>query len=302
MLASKTAQAALCAITGMALLGFIDNFVKLMAQDIGLWQFHFARSLIILTIIGAFSFALGWTVRPKNFGAVAFRSFFSASAMIFYFGAVAALPIAQVGAGLFTAPIFVLIISAAFYGVAIGPWRIIAVGLGFLGVLLLLRPDAGSFNTTSLIPIFAGLLYGYGAVCTRMYCAEESTITMVTGFFGVLGLWGAGGLIWFAVSGMPTDPIQDGFFATGWQPWTQNAVFWTVAQAVISVIGLGLITRAYLLADASHVAVFEYSFLISAGFWSYILWDELPDAIGLIGIALIVAAGAVIILRTREPA
>ena len=63
------------------------------------------------------------------------------------FGAVAVLPIAQVGAGLFTAPIFVLIFSALFFGLPIGKWRIIAVGLGFAGVLLLLRPDAGAFST-----------------------------------------------------------------------------------------------------------------------------------------------------------
>ncbi len=301
MLVSKTAQAALCAVAGMALLGFIDNFVKIMAQDIGLWQFHFARSVSVLSILGILALILGWKVRPKRVWAVTMRSFFVASAMIFYFGAVAALPIAQVGAGLFTAPIFVLIISAAFYGVAIGPWRILAVALGFLGVLLLLRPDAEAFNWITAIPIFAGLLYGYGAVCTRMYCVEEDTITLVIGFFAVLGLWGAGGLVWFAISGAATDPVADGFFGTGWQAWTRASVFWTVAQGLVSLVGLGLITRAYLLADASHVAVFEYSFLISAGFWSYVLWGEVPDLIGLIGIVLIIAAGAVIILRTREP-
>lgn len=302
MAISKTAQAALCAVAGMCLMGFIDNFVKVIAQDIGLWQFHFVRSVMVLGILVPLAIMIGWPVAPRNAWAVAFRSFFPATAMILYFGAVAALPIAQVGAGLFTAPIFVLIISALFYGADIGKWRVLAVALGFTGVLLLLRPDAGSFSWFSLIPILAGAFYGFGAICTRVYCAEESTLALVVGFFIVLGLWGMAGVIWFEVTGAVTDPVTHGFFGTGWQPWSVQAGFWTVAQGVISLAGIGLITRAYLLADASHVAVFEYAFLISAGFWSYVLWGEVLDATGFVGIALIVAAGTVIILRTREPA
>lgn len=301
MALSNTMQGALCAVLGMALLGFIDNFVKLLAQDIGLWQFHFSRSVFVLLILGTMALYFGWTLRPKRLWAVALRSFFTATSMVLYFGAVAVLPIAQVGAGLFTAPIFVLIISAVFYRMPIGGWRVFAVCLGFLGVILLLRPNADAFSWFSLIPVCAGLLYGYGAVCTRVYCADESTLTLVIGFFVILGLWGAVGLLWFAVSGLQTDPIQDGFFGTGWQSWTQTAALLTVAQAIFSLAGIGLITRAYLLAEASRIAVFEYSFLISAGFWSYILWQEFPDTLGLIGISLIIAAGAVIILRTREP-
>ena len=302
MALSKTAQAALCAVAGMSLMGFIDNFVKVIAQDIGLWQFHFTRSAIVLGVLVPLALLAGWPVAPRRPWAVAFRSIFPATAMILYFGAVAALPIAQVGAGLFTAPIFVLLISALSYDAKIGRWRILAVALGFGGVLLLLRPDAGAFSWFSLIPILAGMLYAFGAVCTRVYCAEESTLTLVTGFFLVMGLWGAAGSIWLSMSGAITDPATDGFFSTGWQAWTSQSAFWTVAQGVVSLMGLFLITRAYLLADASHVAVFEYSFLISAGVWSYILWGEMPDTIGFVGIALIVAAGTVIILRTREPA
>ncbi|MCY4180563.1 MAG: DMT family transporter [Litoreibacter sp.] len=298
----RTAEAALFAVAGMALLGFIDNFVKLMAADIGLWQFHFARSAMVLGVFVPIALVLGWRVRPLRAGAVVFRSFFTATAMVFYFAAVAVLPIAQVGAGLFTAPIFVLIISAQFYGLPVGRWRVFAVALGFSGVLLLLRPEAGSLEAMSFVPILAGLFYGYGAVCTRVYCEGESTATLVTGFFLVLGLWGALGLTYFWTTGAVTDPSIDGFFGSGWQPWTGNALFWTVAQGLVSLLGLGCITRAYQIAEASRVAVFEYAFLISAGFWAYIFWNELPDALGLVGIALIVAAGVVIILRSREDA
>ena len=68
-------------------------------------------------------------------------------------------------------------------------------------------------------------------------------------------------------------------------------------QAVVSVAGVALITRGYQIADASYVSVFEYSFLISAGFWGYMLFGELLDVNGLIGVILISSAGIIIILR-----
>ncbi len=302
MSSSRTLHAALFAVTGMALLGFIDNFVKLMAQEIGLWQFHLARSALVLAVLLPVALVLGWRVRPQRLGAVAFRSFFVATAMIFYFGAVAVLPIAQVGAGLFTAPIFVLVISTLFYGMQIGPTRKLAVALGFAGVLLLLRPDAGSFSAFSLIPVLAGLFYGYGAVCTRVYCEGESTAALVIGFFIVLGLWGLAGVVYFWATGAVTDPKLDGFFGTGWQPWTQAGLFWTVAQGLVSVVGIACLTRAYQISEASRVAVFEYAFLISGGGWAYVLWGEAPDLLGFLGMGLIVLAGVVILSRGEEGA
>lgn len=298
--AASTMRAASYAVFGMALMGFIDNFVRLIASEIGLWQFHFTRSCLVLLVLVPVALWLGWRLRPKRLWAVALRSFFIAASMLLYFSALAALPIAQAAAGVFTSPIFVLILSAFFFGVRIGPWRVFAVLLGFTGVLLMLRPDAASFSWMSVIPVLAGLCYALSAVSTRAFCEGESTGTLVAGFFSTIGVFGACGLIWFAAMGRVTDPALDGFFGSGWQAFSMLSAGVTMAQAWVSLLAIGLITRAYQIAEASHVAVFEYAFLISAGFWSYVLWGERPDAVGLLGIALIIASGVVIILRTRE--
>lgn len=297
---SQTLRAAIFAVTGMALMGFIDNFVRLISDEIGLWQFHFLRSCLVLAVLLPVSLWFGWQLRPKRAWAVALRSFFIATSMLLYFTALAALPIAQAAAGVFTSPIFVLILSAFFFGVKIGPWRVFAVLLGFCGVLLMLRPDAGAFSWLSVVPVLAGLCYALSAVSTRAFCEGESTACLVAGFFTTVGIFGACGLIWFAVTGQVTDPVVDGFFGSGWQGVSGLGISVVAAQAWVSLLAIGMITRAYQMAEASHVAVFEYAFLISAGFWSYVLWGERPDLIGLLGIALIIAAGVVIILRTRE--
>ncbi|MEM1506541.1 EamA family transporter, partial [Domibacillus sp. 8LH] len=80
-------------------------------------------------------------LRPVDRRAGAARPAIHCTAMLVYFGALALLPVAQVAAGLFTAPIFVLVISRFVYGERIGPVRVLAVLTGFAGVLLVLGPE-----------------------------------------------------------------------------------------------------------------------------------------------------------------
>lgn len=289
-------QAALLAVFGMVILSFIDNFVPIIARDIGLWQFHLARSAMVLAMLLPVALVFGWRLRPLNWLAVALRSICVALAMTLYFGAVAYMSVAEVAAGLLTAPIFVLLISRGVFGVHIGPWRLLAVGLGFTGVLLVLRPFGAELTVLSVMPVGAGLLYAISAVATRRYCADESAATLVAGFFIAVGTIGFSGLV--VLIGSDAHPLFDGFFVSGWQPWTGSALSWTFAQAFVSLVGIGALFRAYLLAEASHVAVFEYTMLIAAAFWGYLLWGQIPDALALLGMALITCAGVVIIKRS----
>ena len=117
----------------MLIVGFIDNYIVVIAETASLWQFQIMRAglaLPILIIISAFGMG---RLRPVRWWAVYFRSFLTALSMLFYFGSLAFVPFSDALAGLFTAPIFVLLISAFFLRKAIGPIRVIAVIIGFLG-------------------------------------------------------------------------------------------------------------------------------------------------------------------------
>ena len=95
-------------VSAMSMIGLVDNFIKYIGDDGSVWQFHASRSLIICIILIFFSKVYNLSLRPKKFIPVAIRSFFGASSMIIYFSSLAVIPIAEAGAGLFTAPIFVL--------------------------------------------------------------------------------------------------------------------------------------------------------------------------------------------------
>lgn len=295
--ALRPGLAAASILGGMFVLGITDNFVPYISETGSLWQFHMVRgvlSVVLLALIAAVGIGL---IRPLSWRAVLGRSLFPASAMLIYFGCLSVLPIGVVVAGLFTAPMFVLLISVFFQGERVGLVRIGAVVLGFVGALLVIQPDPSALDPIAFAPIVAGMLYAIGAVVTRLWCAQESTIALSAGFFGMLALFGAIGLLILPAGG---PEGFEGFVLRGWVPLTADMWFWIAVQAVGSIIGIGLIFRGYLLGEAGYVAVFEYSLLVFASFWAWILWGQTVGPLALLGMVMIAGAGVVITLRTDD--
>jgi drug/metabolite transporter (DMT)-like permease len=282
------------------IIAFTDNFVRSIANDGGLWQFHATRTAFACLIVAVLALPLGLRLRPKNPRAVLARSLIHGCAMVIYFGCLAFLSVAEVAAGLFTAPIFVLLISRFVYGHRIGPFRILAVAMGFAGAMLVLGIGPGTVVTPALVlPILAGALYATGNIATREWCAGESAETLLMGFFLALGVFGLIGMAVLAVWPQEVPLGADGFVLRG-AVWPTGAFwFWTFIQAAGSLLGVGLMVKAYQIADASRVAVFEYVILPMSAFWTWVLWDDVIGLKAALGIVLIVAAGLIIAARSR---
>jgi drug/metabolite transporter (DMT)-like permease len=262
-----------------AIIGFTDNFVRVIAAEAGLWQFHATRTVMAIAILVVMAGPLGLRLGARNKRAVLARSGIHAIAMVIYFGALAFLPVALVAAGLFTAPIFVLLIERFAYGAHIGPFRIMAVAIGFTGVVLVLGPEAlRGASLPALLPVLAGALYAMGNIATQRWCPQESAETLLAGFFLALGIAG--------VIGMAVWPSQ-GFW------------LWTFMQAAGSLLGVGLMVRAYQVADATRVSVFEYAILPTSAAWGWVIWREALTPLAVVGMGLIVAAGLMIALRAK---
>ena len=213
-----------------------------------------------------------------------------------YFGALAFIPIAQVGAGLFTAPLFVLLFSVLFFGQRIGIWRIVAAVVGFAGVMMVLKLDVTALQLVAVLPMLAGITWAMTALSTRYLCEGEDTVTLLFWFFFALGVLGLLGL------GLMAAGVDDGqsFVTTGWRVPSYIFWKWTIIQAVFSMIAVGMLTRAYQVGETSYIAVFEYSFLIFASFWAWILFADGLDVWDMVGIVLIIASGAVIALSSSD--
>jgi drug/metabolite transporter (DMT)-like permease len=287
-------------LASMALLGLIDNTVSVIARDIGLWQFHLMRAVLAIALMGALAGFGLVRLGAKRRWAVALRGGFTAISMLIYFGSLAFMPIGQVAAGLFTSPIWIMLISAGFLGSRIGPARILAATVGFAGVILVLDPFANGFSWVSLVPLGSGLFYALGGIATRQWCLGETAFAMLFWFFLWLGVFGLVGVAGMSLWPHTVPSGADGFILRGLVLPTQLAMGLTVVQAVGSIVAVGLIFKGYQLGEASYVAIYEYSFLIFAAIWSWILWGEGLAPQAALGIAFIILSGATIAFRSRR--
>lgn len=296
---NRTLAAAGAVLVYASVIAFTDNYVRVIAEDGGLWQFHATRAAMAFVILGLLALPLGLRLWPKRPRAVLARSAIHGSAMLIYFGALAFLPVAQVAAGLFTAPIFVLLIQRFAYGQPISALQVLAVAVGFVGVVMVLGPEAMSGATfAALLPVISGALYAMGNIATRQWCAGESAETLVAGFFGMLGVLGLIGMAVLAVFPLAVPEGPDGFLQRG-AVWPSGTfLWWTFVQAAGSLLGVGMIVKAYQIAEASRVSVFEYIILPASAAWGFILWDERLTWLAVSGMALIALAG-VLITRPR---
>jgi len=300
--AGNQTSAAQAMLAAMAIIGVTDNAVPLMAETLGLGQFYLLRTLVALPILWVMSKMGFGIMMPRRFGAVTLRALLVATSMVFYFSAVALMPIAQALAGLFTSPIIIVVVSVLFMRLRIGMVRIAAVIGGFVGVLFVLQPDVTAFDWMILLPVAGGFFYALGSIVTGTMCKEESTVSMLFIYLLAQGLIGALLLVGVEIWPLPVEQGADGFVTRGWiwPVWEMSHLI--LLQGFAAVAGVFLITKAYQLGEASFVAVFEYSVLLVGPAIAWAVYGQVLNFWQMLGIALIVLAGSTLALRSAKGA
>ena len=300
--AGNQTAAAQAMLAAMAIIGVTDNAVPLMAETIGLGQFYLLRTLVALPVLWWMS-KLGFGgLMPRRFGAVTLRAMLVATSMVFYFSAVALMPIAQALAGLFTSPIIIVVISVLFMKLRIGWVRIAAVMGGFVGVLFVLQPDVAAFDWLIFLPVAGGFFYALGSIVTGTMCKEESTVSMLFIYLIAQGVIGGRLVVGVELYPLPVPEGADGFVTRGWTwpLWEMSHLI--LLQGFAAVGGVFLITKAYQLGEASFVAVFEYSVLLVGPAIAWVIYGQVLNLWQMLGIALIVLAGSTLALRSAKGA
>jgi drug/metabolite transporter (DMT)-like permease len=290
-------------VVGISILGFSDNLVLVVSDSASVGQFHFIRSVFIIVGILLVARLMGLSVVPKRWPSMLIRTFCMVSAILLYFTAMPLMPIAEAGAGLFTSPIFVLMFSGIFLKEAIGLKQITMVVIGMVGMVLILAPNIGGLTLFHLFPLGAGAMYAIASMLTFRYLSGESPLSILLCF--MLGIGICGGLITTVFSIFPVSQVwmdEARFLFSPWTEVSKDYLLWVGIIAMLSLLALVCITRAYQMTKTSQVAIYEYAYLVSVGISSYFIWDVVPPPHGLIGIGLIVATGLTISLygeRTR---
>lgn len=294
-------RGAVLLVIGISIFGMSDNLTLLVSDDVGVGQFHFSRSMISILMVIALGRMFGMAVIPTMWKPVLARTVFIVLSMLLYFGVLPMMPIAEAGAGLFTSPIFVLLFSRLFFGEAIGWRRIVAVGIGSLGVLLVLQPGGDGFTIFHLLPVLAGASYAMGSIITFRHCQDESSLAILMSFLVAIGVCGAIATTGLTLFPVPSSLLNEAPFL--FRPWQMVDVtfwLWMVVIAAGASMALSLMTRAYQLTKTSYAAIYEYAYVISAGLFGWLIWGTVPNLMSAIGISLIIGAGVIIVLAQQK--
>lgn len=269
-----------------------DAIVKYASANFPLWQIYLLRSVLAIPLLLLLLSRRRTGLWPKAPGWAGLRSLLLALMYIAIYAAAPVLSLSVIAAALYTGPLFIALFSALLIGEPLGPRRWAAILIGFAGVLVILRPGTHAFSWAMLVPVLAALLYALAAIITRAKCAEEAPLALALALNLALLAVGAIGsavvLLWHpSAAQAAVYPFLLGYWiAMGPREW---AVILVLALLII-VIGAGL-AKAYQSAPPAVIATFDYSYLLFAGFWSFLVFDQPPDAAAIAGMVLIAAAG-----------
>ncbi len=195
--------------------------------------------------------------------------------------ALQSVPLGELQAISLVYPLLVTLFAIPILGEKVGVFRLVAVGLGFLGALVIVRPGGLELGWGVLFALLSAVLYSIYIVITRRVSGQDSAATTMV-YTGIMGL-----LLSSAV----------GVFH--WQPMAWPDVALLLAIVVTTCLGHGLMIFALSMAPASTVQPFNYFSLPWAILLSAVVFGDWIDPVSLIGAAIIVAAGLVVMARER---
>jgi drug/metabolite transporter (DMT)-like permease len=274
------------ALVCTAVLCFIimNTMVRWLRLDgVPVAEIVWARNFFHLILIMAFfPRRIRTLLVAERIGMQVLRSILVFLATICMFIAMGLMPIADAIAIAFIAPLIAVGLSVLILGEKVGPRRWAAVVVGFLGMLIIIRPGAGVLQWAVLFPIGMATFYAFYQVITRMIRGSADPLNA---------------LFYTALVGAIAASVALPFF---WQTPNLQQAAMLVGIGFMGGIGHWFIIMAYERAEVSAVAPFAYTELIWATVFGYLVFGEFPDLYTFIGAGVIAAAGIYVLYRERR--
>ena len=238
-------------------------------------------SLIVMSYMGQLQFKRS-ALRLPQWRLALLRGCFIAVAQLSFYGALGLMELATVSALAQTNGLFVVLLSIAVLGEKVGKWRWGALMLGFAGAMLILKPGSDAFSVQALLPIVAALFYGLSMVTIQLFDKESPNALIYL----------------YASTASALASILFVFFFEGFSPLPDlrdaAAIF---VMSMAGGCGVLLMMLAYRSAPPSALAPFQYFSILSAFFFGWAIFGELPIEDLFPGTLFIIGAGAIIIWR-----
>jgi len=271
---------------GVACLSANDAVAKALTAHYSPLQILFLRNVIALPFTVLIALIMGGRPALKTHRPLAhlLRGVLWVAATMLFFTSFIYLGLAEATALIFVAPVFITVISALFLGERVHIRRWLAVFFGFLGVLVVIRPGGATFQAASLLPVATALVYALLMLSARWVDARESVWTLLVYLTGTAAL----------ISALIVPFV--------WVPVRIEDLWLFAAIAIFGTAGMTMMTQAFRLAPAVIVAPLDYTGLIWATLFGWLIWRESPDVTTFVGAAIIIASGAFTIFRQKAKA
>jgi drug/metabolite transporter (DMT)-like permease len=259
----------------------LDVAVKILLNNYPVTQILFLRGGFSLLIIGG----AGYLAKGKNSFKTQYwkwhiiRTILMTISTTTFFLALSLIPLVNCMVIIFVSPIVMTALSGPFLGETVGKWRWLAVLIGFIGILLILKPSGGFVDLGTIYAFIAAVTYALLSLTSRKLANKETTYNL--SFYMFIGPTLVGG-------------VGSSF---NWVAPTTEAWILFILCGVIGGVGFIFFNLAYQKAEASLLASFEYTGLIWASAAGYFLFAETIDSNIWLGASIIIVGGLIILLR-----
>ncbi|MGC1559449.1 MAG: DMT family transporter [Bradyrhizobium sp.] len=269
-------------LAGVCFFSLGDALGKFMVKTYSVGELLLLRAAVSLILV----IPLVWRSRRAFLGISRpamqlLRVALSIAEIAAFFAATVYLPLADIVTFYLAAPIFVTALSAILLGEDVDVRRWAAVGIGFCGILIALQPSAGVFDWPAAIALGGSIGFAFLMVVTRSLRGTPDIVLASMQFLGTIAF------------GAVTAPA-------GWlTPGPRDLGLFLLAGG-LAVLASLCVNRSLKLAPASVVVPYQYSMIIWAAMFGYLVFGDVPQATTALGAAIIIAAGIYIFLRERE--
>ncbi len=283
---TPNSRGALFMMLSMAAFTFNDACMKALSDQIPLFQAIFLRGLFtspILAIVAANRGIFRVALTRRDWCLVVIRSLAEIAGAYFFITALFKMPIANVTAILQALPLTVTLVGALFFREQVGWKRLLAILIGVLGVLLIVKPGAEGFNIYAIFAVIAVIAVTIRDLAARRLSPDVPSLTVALSAAIAVTLLGAFGMLtqdWTPVG--RTEALQ-----------LAGTVFFVIGGYIFSVMAMRV-------GEISVVAPFRYFSLLCALVLGFFIFSEWPDHLTLIGSAIVVATGIFTFYRERR--
>jgi drug/metabolite transporter (DMT)-like permease len=275
-------------LVSTALFAAMHGSIRYVSSAIHPFEIAFFRNLFALLVVLPWFVRYGLRpLRTRRLGLHGIRALLNIVAMLSFFYALTITPLSQVTALGFTAPIFATLLAALVLGEVVRLRRWNAIGIGFAGVLIILRPGLDAIGPGQLLTLFSSLIWACALLVIKTLSRTDGSVTIISYM----------ALLMIPLTALPAA------FVWHWPDAMQLA--WLVLIGLLGGTGQLLMTEALRRADTAVVMPLDFCKLIWVTLLAYLAFGEVPDEFTWLGGAVVFASVLYITLRERrlaEPA